>query len=75
MSKRIYKINVTLVQKGWVKVKADSLEAALAECDYSVHGTLWPLDEPVGEEFTDYEYDRADVTFTHAKSKKSKKSK
>lgn len=61
--KRTYKIAVTLTQTGWVEVKADSLEEAIMSCQQDVSGDLWPLSEPVGEEFSNYEYDRADIEF------------
>lgn len=70
--KRTYKVKVELIQTGWVKVKAESMEKAIEECAYIVGGDLWPLGKPMGDEVADFDYDRADIVCSPYRERKRK---
>lgn len=64
---KVFKLKVKLVQEGWVKIKADSLEEAISEFYYSSDSDFFPLGMKDNDEVVDYEFDQADVSCTEYK--------
>lgn len=61
MSKRTYKVEVALVQKGFVKVKAQSRREAEDLAKELCGGNLWPIAVHEDDNLVDYNIDRADI--------------